>query len=524
MPDPAPPRTSAAAAYLQHLQSKNTGAAPESNSRSNKDPRQTIVSPASKERNLVRLSQQLTEVREDPPPLVQLPMVMRKSKRSPRSDSRSPGASHSRRGSGPKNGAVPTSKPPLCKQTRSVISEATNSTYLSSDSEEDCTVRSDASASISAFSGSSFHSGSSKSRKSRRSCSSIGEANDASAGGAMVPYEPPEDHPATTLNANAAYYPRRPVVSTDADDLADVADAVFSYSDEEDYYYHHHRHTVSDDSSIGLLPVADESDDDDDTLADLDQLIQETSARWKQTVTEAVKNTVTATTLQQQQQRSLVAEQELSAVSPNSSSSRETADSTNNKAPTDQSSFRLVQQQQAEIEALRAALQQQQQFKQQHHVHPIQVLTVAADHAECIDDLTVWSGFQSAAPQRPDAASVVADDFRLPRGAPSSATAAAKPPQPTTTTVKLELSSAVTGITRTAIFTGTLLSSSSSSFDNVIAGTGVLQFVETGDVYRGEIVDSEMHGRGTYAFAVSKKSTKPPKILRGQFEHNVFVG
>ena len=55
-----------------------------------------------------------------------------------------------------------------------------------------------------------------------------------------------------------------------------------------------------------------------------------------------------------------------------------------------------------------------------------------------------------------------------------------------------------------------------------ITGTGVLQFFETGDVYRGDVVHSEMHGYGTYTFGGSDK--QQVKVLRGRFEHNVFIG
>jgi hypothetical protein len=198
---------------------------------------------------------------------------------------------------------------------------------------------------------------------------------------------------------------------------------------------------------------------------------------------------------------------------------------------------RLIQDQQVQIEALRAALSQQEQQRQQqsppskpsqhHPVHPIQVLTVSADqNLECTDDLTVWSGFHSAAappPRRPDAASV-AD------GNGPSAPTTSSPIRLATRHV--QLSSAITGLTRKAIFTGTLSMGQGQNPNNdLITGSGVLQFTETGDVYRGDLVDSEMHGYGSYTFAnasatgkVSYDSGGGPKMLRGRFEHNVFVG
>ena len=235
--------------------------------------------------------------------------------------------------------------------------------------------------------------------------------------------------------------------------------------------------------------------------------------------------------------------------------------------PVSSSSTQLIQEQQNEIEALRAELQRHQHHilqppmtvvdpppaNQIHHapqqqrpqpVHPIQVLTVATDHNSAFDDdLTVWSGFQSmSAPppplqRRPDAdvGSVTEETNHIRSSQHHTTNKSSRLPQPprpqsnTTQTIRLELSSIVTGITRSAIYTGRVTSKSlptSDSFTTMtnhsITGTGVLQYVETGDVYRGDIVHSEMHGYGTYTFGGSDE--QQVKALRGRFEHNVYIG
>ena len=132
------------------------------------------------------------------------------------------------------------------------------------------------------------------------------------------------------------------------------------------------------------------------------------------------------------------------------------------------------------------------------------------------DDLTVWSGFHSTV-HRPDAASVVVHEPSPPPSALHR-----KSSSGTTKVVsglKLELQSSLSGVTRRAVFSGTLRAEHSNNNNNNarINGTGTLEFVETGDVYHGSIVDSEMHGLGTYTFANGK-------TLDGSFQHNVFVG
>ena len=53
-------------------------------------------------------------------------------------------------------------------------------------------------------------------------------------------------------------------------------------------------------------------------------------------------------------------------------------------------------------------------------------------------------------------------------------------------------------------------------------GCGILKFVESGDVYMGDLVDGEMHGQGTYT--VKGAGKRKHQVLRGTFQNNVFTG
>jgi hypothetical protein len=633
---------SPANAYLQHLQSKK------SSGKSNNygiDPRQTIASPTL--RNKVSSVQQVSQIsstvassissRTTPNNNNWMPTNPNNNKavaptadakRLPRSSpTNSTGTPQSggkqRRGSRgsprkDKQHKSKSAKPPLCNQKfpRSVISEATNSTYLSSESDEDAST---ATATVHSDGTSSFQSGHSATGgiRRRKSRSIHDESSSRSNGSsprnypsenhrhsnALVPYQPNDqfDEDAYTTDNNSTnfyfntenhqqrhhhqFYDNH---NTERNNnmFHDDADA-FSYSDEDEYYFHQQR--------VNHQQLENYTDEEDtETLAvDLDQLIEEASARWKLTVSETVQNTATATSFASQQQiglspttttpviispllrRQYMDAMAFGVVAP-STSGPDFVMNDNNAllvnqnltypdivATTSSSSSQLIHEQQSEIEALRAELQkQQQQFQsapapssnppfdvapqQQHQIHPIQVLTVATDHHNVDDDLTVWSGFQSMTPpppiqHRPDAdgnSSIVdGNNYSRPFSTPvlignkSTTTRVPQPPRPPQT-IRLELSSIVTGITRTAIFTGTITSKSVPTTDSFttlanhsITGTGVLQFIETGDVYRGDIVHSEMHGYGTYTFGGSNdKQQHSTQVLRGRFEHNVFIG
>jgi hypothetical protein len=607
-------------AYLQHLQSKKSII-------SGTDQRQTIASPAA--RGKASLRQQ---------PLQPAPVGISSSSGAfPNNDMKVsarnhvlsktlPRSSPTNVASTPQGGkqrhknsskkTKKATKPPLCshqKHPRSIISEATNSTYLSSDSDEDAST---ATATVHSDGTSSFHSGPSTSgvgSRRHRKCRTDDYASGSSprnfpsdhqhafnSDHALVPYQPNEpcstythdvvaddDAYATDNNSSNYYFTdqmhRHHRARSDSqvkrqDGNEDTEE--FSYSDEDEYYYHHQQqrdYQHYDEHSYG-----DHDDEDNDTLAvDLDQLIEEASARWKIAVNETVQNTATTAAFASHQMGltsttpfvSPLLQRQFGDISRSNVAPEQYVPTVNNQAvtfpdiiaSTSSSSSQLIHEQQNEIEALRAELQRHQQHlsqplmtvvdqhanqiqhghqqqQQAHPVHPIQVLTVATDHNSAVeDDLTVWSGFQSmSAPpvqRRPDAdvGSVTGETNYIRSSQHQTANKALRLPQPprppsnATQTIRLELSSIVTGITRSAIFTGTVTSKSlpkSDSFTTManhsITGTGVLQFVETGDVYRGDIVHSEMHGYGTYTFGGSDE--QQVKALRGRFEHNVFIG
>jgi hypothetical protein len=271
--------------------------------------------------------------------------------------------------------------------------------------------------------------------------------------------------------------------------------------------------------------IFEEEDEQDSYISDhldLNALIAEASARWKTSVEQVVQNT---TTRKQQQEGCIVPVRQTSTMS---SSPMMTFVSPNNQQYQHQ---HIVEQQQAEIDALRARISLGHSTPQQHHgseekhddyeqhhdeYEPVMELIDAIpveQHFEVhlterqdqpTDDLTVWSGWtQAARPTTP-----VRPPPPLQRR-PDADEASHLAPTHRVRDRALQLSAA-NGATRMALYTGPMES------HDIITGVGVLKFPETGDVYMGEVVKGEMHGRGTY---VSKRK----KALKGFFDHNVFV-
>jgi len=85
--------------------------------------------------------------------------------------------------------------------------------------------------------------------------------------------------------------------------------------------------------------------------------------------------------------------------------------------------------------------------------------------------------------------------------------------------VPLELKAA-DGSNRKALYTGPV------SPNGSYTGFGYFQFEGTGDVYKGEVLNGQMHGQGTYTYARRSRRSKnrQHKVLRGTFENNVFTG
>ena len=223
-----------------------------------------------------------------------------------------------------------------------------------------------------------------------------------------------------------------------------------------------------------------QDNDDDDSLVLLDRLLAETSHRWKESAT---------------------------TVSSPSVWSRKSAQ-------------QVIDQQAVEIEALRAQLQWQQQQRQSQQqqyqpeeevdilpVEEIEVIqTTHEDYDDAGDHLSVTSGLTHMYElQRPDSESVTGiqslhmmshnhhhknnDDYVNDK-------------------LKVHLT-AQDGTTRQALYRGPL-------WKGLPHGVGVLEFVETGDLYVGDLCKGAMHGSGTY-------TTAKHKVLKGRFEHNVFV-
>lgn len=613
------PSTTVGNAYLNHLQSKKNN--------SGIDPRQTIASPVL--RSKVPLEQQ-TQQRypsDTSSSFVALPNDVQPNRNKsnlaktlPRSANVSltvtpQGGKQRRSRRGRKSEGA---KPPLGfqqKHSRSTLSEATNSTYLSSDSDEDAST---ATATVHSDGTSSFQSSHSNSvgvrhraRKSRSDRSSSPRSGTSPSNyperhyhqtcnsDAMVPYQPNETHGTSYSYDDSRYgenggihYFNEQHRSTRYEKYEnDINNSInnhddaeeFSYSDEDDYYYRQQQGQPSEHDFFRQINNNCNDEDNDALAVDLDKLIEEASARWKLTVSETVQSTVTSASfasssafvspLLQREYSNAEAVQRVAVPPPVLKMSEHQSSFINQNLPanvvsTSSSTSQLIQEQRSEIEALRAELQKHQQQASQPtiavsnqngkelcltqdsqipppSVHPIQVLTVATDHHNAVDDdLTVWSGFHSmSAPpplqqHRPDAdsSSGIVDNCASQHPMQNSkGNRVPQPPRPpvqrtSPQTIQLELSSIVTGITRSAIFTGTVLSTALPTTDSFttltnisITGTGVLQFLETGDVYRGDIVHSEMHGYGTYTFG-TKNIDKQDNVLRGRFEHNVFIG
>jgi hypothetical protein len=675
-------RTSPAAlAYLKHLHEKQQGVAcvddlnatkphPLSDD-SQEDHRETIVSPLA----MARVPEDFSGFFAAPPLSLPQPSFPHHQHPQQHADAAtSKGAAARTKAKGKKNKKV-RSKPPLCgggtKHPRSVISDATNSTYLSSDSEEECiTVHSESmysthsnysdhshhskrshntagsngsSVSHQSSSQRSAHSGkrtprsvtSASTRQQERRISGISSASDDSNGvasetcrasssalnTAIVPYdrrihEEEQDRSPESMGSEKQSRQRQSRRSTERrgsneychDDAEQEDDSkvddghhqaeeidylalqysdneddgayVGGYDNDDDHYHNAHlshqsqRDVLVDDSDdlsiVQRYPAEDDvgedlhDDDQDDGLADLDQLILESSVRWKQTVTETVKNTVTASTsanlVSALEESPLLFSAAAAAAPPITVQANKDTTTTNQRRSVTTTSASnlldtgsnkikyIIEEQMAEIQALRAALNTHQRqtsgaapFVPSDNncaapmfeaaidgetsdlaaapVHQIEVRNepLSSNDICCYDDLTVWSGFHSAAPCRPDAASVASG--------PSPAMPGAAATTKIVSGLQLQLASTVTGITRRAVFSGQLVAHHHHrrNDDDTVTGTGVLQFIETGDVYRGEIVDSEMHGRGTYTFASASPSA-PNNVLQGDFEHNVYVG
>jgi hypothetical protein len=295
----------------------------------------------------------------------------------------------------------------------------------------------------------------------------------------------------------------------------------------------------------GAEDEKDDDDDDDlyfmlntvDTLHDLDALIADTAARWKTSCLAVAENTSTMRQLQQQPPPRVVppAYTTPAAAYPSPTSS----------FPFHSSQLDIIQQQQAEIEALKARLsipqpqlhqqqhQQQHHHQQHHHQQQEQIDNIPVEHIEVHmdesnrfyegDDLTVWSGWQSTVGYQPTLRPV-----RRPDADEASTIQITQQQQPDSEVRVKDYSlkmSAANGCVRAALYSGPVVNCSSpeACTRGSVTGIGVLKFPETGDYYLGSVVQGEMHGTGTYTF-FNNSSQKQPRILRGVFEHNVFVG
>jgi hypothetical protein len=153
------------------------------------------------------------------------------------------------------------------------------------------------------------------------------------------------------------------------------------------------------------------------------------------------------------------------------------------------------------------------------------------------DDLTVWSGFNTVTGTTENAnnqQSKLTDSEDLGLKDKSDKAMAKRRPDAESATgasalngipvrvVKdreVELSSGMSGVTRKALYSGTI-----NAHSRLPEGQGSFTFIKTGDRYYGEVHNGEMHGAGTYTFGRSKSGKSKRKELRGTFEHNVFIG
>lgn len=172
---------------------------------------------------------------------------------------------------------------------------------------------------------------------------------------------------------------------------------------------------------------------------------------------------------------------------------------------------------------------------------PIEHIEVNHDASCWQDDLTVWSGFNTVTgnPDSPVVQGRHTDSFNFDeiekaphpklqrRPDAESATGASALngiPVRVVRDMEVKLSSGMTGVTRKALFSGTI-----NAHTRLPEGQGTFIFKKTGDTYQGEVHDGKMHGAGTYRFGrakngKSRNSGGRQNELKGTFEHNVFVG
>ena len=269
----------------------------------------------------------------------------------------------------------------------------------------------------------------------------------------------------------------------------------------------------------------------DDNMEDLDALIAETSLRWRTSLTEVVENTTTRKyQLQQQQQQH-----------PQTTNSSLVPSTSVLPYP----SHLIIQQQQAEIEALKARLlgapvvttttTTNEPPVEQIDDIPVESIEVHMDEVSRLhdpDDLTVWSGWTQQQQQRPPTPTrPEADEASTSRALVQQPQHHHQQPR-MVKDYRLSLAAA-NGVVRQALYTGptTAPTNNNNNTNTPIArhhvtGTGVLQFLSGSgssnhatDVYRGQVVQGEMHGRGTFCFGGQQQ-----RVLRGVFEHNVYIG
>lgn len=266
----------------------------------------------------------------------------------------------------------------------------------------------------------------------------------------------------------------------------------------------------------------------------VDALIAESSQRWKSVREEVVGNTTTGKLLRQ---RSDGAETAMALQTDlfSSLTLMPNVDEVN-----EETGHQFFLQQQAEVEALRnnfilgntacyEMMIPDTIAEQIDHI-PVEHVEVPATEAQLpADDLTVWSGWTqqhsvpfmmgSQANRTPSRPHTPLEEFPPVQGRPDidDASVCAMPTNRRVRDLPLTMVAA-NGTVREALYSGSLIEG------DQVTGVGVLKFPETGDLYCGEIVDGEMHGLGTYTFAASKKRKAGSRVLKGQFDHNVYVG
>lgn len=228
-----------------------------------------------------------------------------------------------------------------------------------------------------------------------------------------------------------------------------------------------------------------DNDEEEDSLAALDRLIGETSKRWEESCQQTHK--------------------EFCRI-PNCGC--KTQD--------------IIDRQAAEIEALRAQLEARDQYRYhpgddepRDDFLPVEQIEVYHDNE---DHLSVTSGLTHMYDlSRVDDASVFQTGSKCnePIHRPDAdSVTGIQSVQPSRVRDFHVFLLAADGTTRRALYSGPIVK-------NKPNGCGILKFVESGDVYMGDLVDGAMHGSGTYTFVNSKSK---PKVLKGTFENNVFIG